>query len=186
MDDKESKEREEAEASGFKVTDRRMFTPDGELRTKDQAKEEEEEKESTRQEREEKSEPQREKAQAEQTERLGPDRKAPDVNAETRPGEDMGREPGPTGYQAGPDEVDFPSFVASLATNAMIFLGEIADPATGKSVENLEAGRQLIDILGMLKKKTEGNRTPEETQLLDNILYELRMKFLSKNKVVDL
>ena len=68
----------------------------------------------------------------------------------------------------------------------MVHLGEIPEPTTGQAQENLEAARQMIDIVGILKEKTEGNLSSEESQLLENLLYELRMKFLSKSKAVEL
>ena len=82
--------------------------------------------------------------------------------------------------------MNFASFLLSLATTGMVHLGEIPEPTTGQKLENLEAARQMIDILGILQKKTEGNLSPEESQLMENLLYELRMKFLSKSKTVQL
>ena len=55
---------------------------------------------------------------------------------------------------------------------------------TGQQNEDLQAARQSIDILTILKEKTKGNLTFEEQRLLDQLLYELRMKFLSKSKVI--
>ena len=82
--------------------------------------------------------------------------------------------------------MNFASFLLSLATTGMVHLGEIPEPSTGQTLENLEAARQMIDILGILKEKTEGNLTPEESQLMENMLYELRMSFLSKSKDIQL
>jgi hypothetical protein len=80
--------------------------------------------------------------------------------------------------------LDFSSFILSLATTAMVHMGEVPDPATGQAQENHEAAKQMIDILSMLEKKTEGNLTEEETRLMAGILYELRMKFLSRSSVI--
>ncbi len=96
--------------------------------------------------------------------------------------------------EAPPDSADedsqegmnFASFLLSLATTGMVHLGEIPEPSTGQTLENLEAARQMIDILGILKEKTEGNLTPEESQLMENMLYEMRMRFLAKSKDIQL
>jgi len=81
-------------------------------------------------------------------------------------------------------DVDFAGFLLSLATSAMAHLGEVPDPATGATTENLVAAKQMIDILSILQEKTKGNLEPDEDRLLDNLLYELRMKFLNKTKGV--
>lgn len=89
--------------------------------------------------------------------------------------------------QKGPQqEAEFTSFVMSLATTAMIHLGEIPDPVTQRKADNLDAAKQMIDILTMLKEKTTGNLNAEESHLLENLLYELRMQFLSKSKTIKL
>lgn len=75
--------------------------------------------------------------------------------------------------------VSFPAFLISLATTAAVHFGDVPDPATGQTQPaNLPAARQLIEILGMLQEKTQGNLTPDETKLLDDLLYELRMRFV--------
>ena len=76
--------------------------------------------------------------------------------------------------------IDFSTFVLSLATTAMSHLGEVPDPATGKNETNLDGAKQIIDILCMLKEKTSGNLSREESQMMEHFLYELRMKYLSK------
>jgi hypothetical protein len=80
--------------------------------------------------------------------------------------------------------MNFASFMLSLATTGMVHLGEIPEPTTGQKMENLEAAHQMIDILDILKEKTAGNLLPEESKLMESLLYELRMKFLSKSNVV--
>ena len=86
--------------------------------------------------------------------------------------------------EPGLPDVDFAGFLLSLATSAMAHLGEVPDPATGATTENLAAAKQMIDILSILQEKTKGNLEPDEDRLLDNLLYELRMKFLNKTKGV--
>ncbi len=82
-------------------------------------------------------------------------------------------------------EVDFSSFVISLATTALVHMGE--GPAeSGAPPENLDAARQMVDILAMLEKKTAGNLGADESRLIHDILYELRMKFLAKSPAVQL
>jgi len=79
-------------------------------------------------------------------------------------------------------EVTFSSFVLGLSTQALMCLGEIPNPQDGKPYQDLPAARQLIDILGLLKHKTLGNLENNEVQLLDHILFDLRMKFVESVK----
>lgn len=82
--------------------------------------------------------------------------------------------------QQPPQAVQFNAFVVSLASTAFIHLGEIADPVTGRSDVSLDGARQMIDILDMLRDKTRGNLDPAETELINGVLYELKLKFASK------
>jgi hypothetical protein len=76
-------------------------------------------------------------------------------------------------------ELTFPAFVVSLATTAAIHLGDKADLASGERLEpNLEGAAQMIAILTLLEEKTRGNLTAEERQLIEQVLYELRVRFL--------
>lgn len=75
-------------------------------------------------------------------------------------------------------EVNFATFVFSLSSSAILHFGEIPDPATGTKNTNLPMAKHTIDILGMLEEKTEGNLTEDESQLLKNILYDLRMRYV--------
>jgi hypothetical protein len=79
-------------------------------------------------------------------------------------------------------EPDFKFFVTTLALQTSIALGRVPNPTTNKIEEDLNQAKLIIDTLGMLKEKTKGNLTDEETELLDNLLYELRMQYASKNK----
>ena len=80
--------------------------------------------------------------------------------------------------------VDFSSFCLSLATSALYHLGVVGDPETGNPVEekNLPLAQQSIDALDMLQLKTQGNLDAEEKQLLDGLLYELRVRFVEAGK----
>lgn len=79
-----------------------------------------------------------------------------------------------------PPKPDFSFFVTTLSIQASIALGSIANPATNKTEEDLIQAKFLIDTLGMLCEKTKGNLNTEETKLLENLLYELRTIYLSK------
>lgn len=81
---------------------------------------------------------------------------------------------------AGLPEPNFSMFLSSLSMQAMMALGELPIPGTNQRREDLEQARYLIDTLGVLQQKTRGNLTPEETQFLDNALYELRMRYTQK------
>jgi len=74
--------------------------------------------------------------------------------------------------------LDFFGYVASLAFQAMVFLGEIANPLTGKTEKNLEQAKLLIDTLILLRDKTTGNVTEAEKGLLDSSIYELQLKYV--------
>jgi hypothetical protein len=81
------------------------------------------------------------------------------------------------------DSISFAAFVLSLAHTAAVHFGDIPDPVSGqKSEVNLPAAQQMIDILALLEEKTRGNLTAEERQLLDQILYELRLRFVEASK----
>ena len=145
------------EDSGFRVADRRKFTEDGELR--DSAKE-------------------------------APS--GPDSPAEAS-GEARGREkaadsasPPIVGQDSPEPQMDFPRLVLSLTTTAMLQLGLVPDPASQKVEKNLPAARQTIDILEILKEKTQGNLKPDEARLLDRCLHDLKMSFVESSRTVTL
>jgi hypothetical protein len=74
-------------------------------------------------------------------------------------------------------EIDFSTFVLSLTTSAMVHLGEAPHP-DGATHNDLPLAKQTIDILGMLKEKTAGNLSEEESRLLDEVLYDLRLRYV--------
>ncbi len=78
--------------------------------------------------------------------------------------------------------VNFASFILSLATSALIHLGEEANPATGQTSVQLSQARQAIDLIALLEGKTKGNLTKEEEGLISQILFTLRMKFVEREK----
>jgi len=86
----------------------------------------------------------------------------------------------------GAGTIDFPSYILSYYTQGMVLLGEVPNPHTNKKEEDLEAVRQTVAILAMLQEKTKGNLAAEENQLLDSVLYELRMKYMAKTSRIKL
>jgi len=78
--------------------------------------------------------------------------------------------------------VDFTTFVLSLASTAMIQLGIAPNPETGKQESDPELARETIDLLGMLRDKTRGNLTPEESKFFDAVLYDLRVQFVEASR----
>ncbi|MBA3019459.1 MAG: DUF1844 domain-containing protein [Proteobacteria bacterium] len=77
-------------------------------------------------------------------------------------------------------EINFATFIISLNASALVHLGVIDDPTTGKKVKSLPMGKQTIDILGLLEEKTKGNLPKEEENLLKNILYDLRIIYVKE------
>jgi hypothetical protein len=79
-------------------------------------------------------------------------------------------------------EIDFATFVLSLTTSALFHLGEMPRPDTNTTEKNLPLAKQTIDIIAMLKDKTTGNLGADETQLVDNLLYDLRLKYVQATR----
>ncbi|MCJ7749307.1 MAG: DUF1844 domain-containing protein [Desulfobacterales bacterium] len=75
-------------------------------------------------------------------------------------------------------EISFINLIFSLSTSALIQLGEIQDPITQQLAKNLPLAKQTIDLIGMLKEKTKGNLTSDEEKVLENLLYDLRMRYV--------
>ena len=134
----------------FKVQDRRRFSATGDAR----------------------EEVAEEKSPAAAAAASEPAARAPDATAP------LGDEPA-AGPEAGA-EITFASFVFSLSTQTLVHLGEVPDPTDGSARVNLEAARQIIDILAMLLEKTRGNLDPAEGTLLDSALYDLRMRYVDR------
>lgn len=84
--------------------------------------------------------------------------------------------------QAEPFQVDFSTFIMSLTSSAFYHLGDMADPTTGKKEVNLPAVQQTIDMLIMLREKTKGNLKEDENKLLEQLVYELQVKYVAKTK----
>ena len=80
-------------------------------------------------------------------------------------------------------QVDFPTFIMSLSSSAFYHLGDMPDPTTGKKELNLPAVQQTIDMLNMLKEKTKDNLKEDESKLLEQLIYELQVKYVAKSKI---
>jgi len=140
-----AEEREKGEGKGFKVEDRRRFSPEtGE----------------------------------------------PREGVERVDSSGSSREEAPTGEPSetkGPadeilPEINFSTFVISLSTQALMHLGEIPNPLTGKMESDIPVAKQMIDIIGVLREKTRGNLDQGEEKLLDDVLFDLRMKYVEAVK----
>lgn len=79
-------------------------------------------------------------------------------------------------------EINFSTFVISLSTQALMHLGEMASPLSGKLEADIPVAGQMIDILGMLQEKTRGNLNAGEERLMGDILFDLRMKYVEAIK----
>jgi hypothetical protein len=80
--------------------------------------------------------------------------------------------------------LDFGTIVFPLYTQALIKLGLMEDPLTGKTAQNLDLAKRLIDILDLLKDRTKGNLKPDEEKFLESCLFQLRMNYLEKAKLI--
>ena len=80
-----------------------------------------------------------------------------------------------------PGPIDFYTFVLSLASSAFVYLGDAPHPETGAQIEpDFPLAQQTIDIVAMLKEKTKGNLTAEEERFMENLLADLRMRFVTR------
>ena len=75
-------------------------------------------------------------------------------------------------------EITFINLIFSLSTSALIQLGEIQDPVSQQLAKDLPLAKQTIDLIGMLKEKTKGNLTSDEEKVVENILYDLRIRYV--------
>ena len=81
-----------------------------------------------------------------------------------------------------PFQIDFSTFIMSLTSSAFYHLGDMPDPSTGKKEVNLPAVQQTIDMLIMLREKTKGNLKEDEEKLIEQLIYELQVKYVAKTK----
>jgi Domain of unknown function (DUF1844) len=79
--------------------------------------------------------------------------------------------------------IDFYTFVLSIGSSVLVHLGDAPHPETGKPMEkNLPLAQQSIEILSMLELKTRGNLNDEETRLLDQLLLDLKLRYVERSK----
>ena len=181
----------------FKITDRRKFNPDGTPRDQvdepvevqaekpDQATDAEPESEASAPETPEQAEPAnvvsfpteagRKREQAADEERRAPQPR-PVSAAEQAYTQTT------TGQPRGLPEATFLSLINMLAVEAAMHLGLIETPGEATPGIDLEAARHMIDMLGVLEQKTQGNLRPDEEKLLENILADLRMQYVALSR----
>ena len=82
-----------------------------------------------------------------------------------------------------PPGLDFVAILFTYVHTALMYLGEVKDP-DGNESENVEGARQMIDILEVMQQKTKGNLTKHEEQYLESALYDLRMRYMKKAKLI--
>lgn len=168
----------------FKVTDRRLFNADGSPR--DVPPDERPAPEPAKTEPA-KTEPTLKVEEEESIRRVMPIEEAPaqqtiveDADEHLDQGaEHLDQEPTPEELAAARDPASFLNFLMSIASNAASALGMMEHPVTHQRDVDLELGKHWIDVLGMLQKKTEGNLTTQEKQMLESLLSDLRMQFVS-------
>lgn len=97
------------------------------------------------------------------------------------PGWQMEKKPDTSQERTALPPMDFTQFCLSLASSALIHLGEASDPETGTARLDLPLAKQTIDVLAMLEDKTRGNLSDAESKLLSAVLYDLRMRFFQKS-----
>lgn len=88
-------------------------------------------------------------------------------------------------YPDAENPASFVNFLSTLATNAVASLGGMPHPATGQRTVDLESGKYWIEVLSMLKEKTDGNLHPKEAELLTGILSDLKLQFVQINRMAE-
>jgi hypothetical protein len=155
------------EQTNFKVTDRRLFNADGTPREVPEAERAEEQPSAA------KSPGSVEIGSTpESTAATG----ASTAGAKAPPGAETNEQADLPGVD---DPTSFANFLMSIASNAASSLGLMEHPITGKRAIDLELGKHWIDVLGMLQQKTRGNLSQQEQQILEGLLADLRMQYVS-------
>ena len=144
---------DEEQPKGFQVRDRRRFTESGEAR---------------------------DEAEIERvTESAPASEPSKSTIVEPQPPEEPASPPAESDI---PLEITLSTFLISLSTQALMCLGDIPNPISGKAEPDLAAVRELIDIISMLQDKTRGNLDAQESRLFEKILFDLRMRFVEKSR----
>jgi len=152
---KDSTMDEPEENGGFRVTDKRRFSPEGESRQEEET-------------------PQKDQSEQQATTEAASEF---DDAAKTASSADVGGEQ----TEALPP-LDFSTFVLSMANTALFQLGLVRVPEQNESVKDLQGARQTIDLIALLEEKTRGNLTDQESKILTETLYQLRMAFVEASK----
>jgi hypothetical protein len=92
------------------------------------------------------------------------------------------RTEGTSGARESSGGVTFGSLVLMFGTTALVHLGAAPDPVSGEQKADLEQAKHAIDLLDVLKEKTSGNLTTEESSLLENLLFDLRLRYVEAVK----
>jgi hypothetical protein len=147
---------------GFAVSDRRSFTDSGETREPDRP-------------------PPPAPAAASAGGPAGAGEPAPPPATETSAADTAPAEP-PRARSGRLPPVDFPTFVLSLGSSALMHLGEAPHPGQQTPKPDLTMAKHTIDLLSMLEEKTRGNLNPSEAQLMENLLFDLRLRYVEATK----
>ena len=107
---------------------------------------------------------------------------APSAEETSQPAQDSRATAGSQTAQEILPEINFSTFVISLSTQVLMHLGEMASPLSGKVEPDVPVAKQMIDILAMLQDKTRGNLSANEDQLMKDVLFDLRMKYVEAVK----
>ncbi|MFV0388532.1 MAG: DUF1844 domain-containing protein [Pyrinomonadaceae bacterium] len=176
MNDEERRDAEEAEK--IKVTDRRKFNFDGSLRDGIEIKESV-------------------TAEPDEESRVSapPKTSAQPENVLTQTSESLPNEAGsvsePSNQEIEVDEAElnnpasFINFISTLVTNAAAALGAIPHPVTGQASIDLETGKLWIDVLGMLREKTKGNLSEQESRVLESVLSDLQLQYVAISRAAE-
>ena len=82
--------------------------------------------------------------------------------------------------------LELSSVILPFFTQALVQMGQVAGPADKKTEENLDLAKRMIDLLDLLKQRTEGNLKPEEEKFLSHCLHQVRMIYMEKTKAINL
>ena len=150
----------EENQGSFKVTDRRLFNPDGTLR---------------------------EDALIEEPAPAPPPEPQPAVSSgSAQPQRQFAAatapEPQPEPEDMEPERTMFNEFLMGIASSAFIYLGLVEHPATGRRQVDMTAAKESIDMLVMLREKTKGNLTHGEEKFFDDLLSDLKMQYVSMRR----
>ncbi len=159
---------ENQEEVSFKVTDRRKFNPDGSVREGIVLDEPRPETPAA---------PAMDSNTAAAPARSEPVTPAPSQPPPSQAGElELEEEEEIPGAD---DPASFVNFLSTLATNAAASLGAVPHPATGQRSVDLDTGKYWLEVLGMIRDKTNGNLHPQEQRLLEGLLADLRMQYVT-------